>query len=105
MATEHTSYGPGEKSPCPHHHGLCAYTGTEPDRCPTCHMSWERIDRCDHCESREKHAASCGQQKAGARPHRAAAGAGAARTLRQVPPRLAPPFQCQPQVDTPLTAG
>jgi hypothetical protein len=29
--------GAGERSPCPHHNGLCAYDGTEPGRCPICH--------------------------------------------------------------------
>jgi hypothetical protein len=37
----------GEKSPCPHHRGLCAYSGTEPDRCPACHSAWSLIDAGD----------------------------------------------------------
>jgi hypothetical protein len=29
--------------PCPEHHGLCAYHGDEPDRCPWCHADWTHI--------------------------------------------------------------
>jgi hypothetical protein len=28
------------RSACPWHQGQCAYTGTEPDRCPVCHALW-----------------------------------------------------------------
>jgi hypothetical protein len=31
---------------CARHKGLCAYTGTEPDRCPVCHSTWERLKSC-----------------------------------------------------------
>lgn len=31
---------------CPYHHQLCAYTGTEPDRCRGCHSRWETILAC-----------------------------------------------------------
>ena len=31
------------KPPCPEHGRLCAYHGTEPDRCPWCHSTWGRI--------------------------------------------------------------
>lgn len=31
------------KPPCPEHQGLCAYHGTERDRCPWCHSTWDRI--------------------------------------------------------------
>jgi hypothetical protein len=34
----------GKKSPCPHHHGLCAYSGDEPDRCAPCHKRWDLIE-------------------------------------------------------------
>lgn len=34
---------------CPEHHGLCAYHGDEPDRCPWCHATWASIlRRIDH---------------------------------------------------------
>ncbi len=36
----HQHYAPGQRSTCPLHHGLCAYTGTEPDRCPLCHSTY-----------------------------------------------------------------
>jgi hypothetical protein len=37
--TPHLIVPPGKKSGClePEHHGLCAFDGTEPDRCPICH--------------------------------------------------------------------
>lgn len=28
---------------CDQHRGLCAFTGTEPDRCPWCHARWPVI--------------------------------------------------------------
>lgn len=34
-----------ERSSCPEHHGLCAFTGYEPDRCPWCHCLWDVIHR------------------------------------------------------------
>jgi hypothetical protein len=34
----------GQKSPCPHHYGLCAYSGDEPGTCPRCHVPWADIE-------------------------------------------------------------
>jgi len=34
------------KSACGRHHGLCAYTGSEDDRCPWCHTTGEAVERC-----------------------------------------------------------
>ena len=31
---------------CPYHHGLCAYDGTEEDRCAACHKLWAGIGAC-----------------------------------------------------------
>jgi hypothetical protein len=42
--TGHTVFGHGQKSPCPWHGGFCAYLGTEPDRCPHCHVPWALIE-------------------------------------------------------------
>ncbi len=44
---------------CPRHGGHCAYSPDDPDRCPFCHSTWEKIERC-HCPddgSRESHLA------------------------------------------------
>ena len=35
---------------CPWHHGQCAYTGDEPDRCPVCHALWEFHPEKEHAE-------------------------------------------------------
>jgi hypothetical protein len=43
MTTTHHVYRPGQRSSCPHH-SWCAYTGSEPDRCPRCHRAWALID-------------------------------------------------------------
>jgi hypothetical protein len=34
---------PTGQAGCARHNFLCAYTGSEPDRCPRCHASWESI--------------------------------------------------------------
>lgn len=46
-------------SGCDRHSRLCAYTGTEPDRCPLCHSAWAVILACPchGCRSRENHLA------------------------------------------------
>jgi hypothetical protein len=36
--SRHTAYAPGQTSDCPRH-SLCAYTGTEEDRCAACHST------------------------------------------------------------------
>jgi hypothetical protein len=41
---------------CPRHRGFCAYTGSEPDRCPRCHRSWSVVTGKDR-ETRERHTA------------------------------------------------
>jgi hypothetical protein len=48
------------KPDCPRHRQLCAYTGSEPDRCPVCHTTWARVESCgckDCGRSREHHLA------------------------------------------------
>ena len=40
----HLTLEPGQRSPCPYHSGMCAYSGHEPDRCPVCHVQWTRQD-------------------------------------------------------------
>ena len=36
-------YGMRMRAKCPEHGSLCAYTGTEADRCPFCHALWPYI--------------------------------------------------------------
>ena len=57
MASGHTVFEIGVRSPCPWHDGLCAYTGKETDRCPGCHSLWDNITscRCCRCGSHQKH--------------------------------------------------
>jgi hypothetical protein len=43
MTSAHTIFKHREISPCPWHQGQCAYTGSESDRCPLCHDTWEHI--------------------------------------------------------------
>jgi hypothetical protein len=50
---------PAGNDPCARHRDLCAYDGTEPDRCGWCHSTWTAIDACDcrMCRgTREEHA-------------------------------------------------
>jgi hypothetical protein len=48
-ADGHALYATGEDSVCLYH-GLCAYTGTEPDRCPECHSLIDEDGICAHTE-------------------------------------------------------
>ena len=54
--TGHTVFREGIRSPCQWHGGLCAYTGTEHDRCTGCHMLWAKIVscRCIDCRASRK---------------------------------------------------
>jgi hypothetical protein len=40
LPSHHALYKSGDRSVCPWHSGQCAYSGSEPDRCPVCHALW-----------------------------------------------------------------
>ncbi len=68
-AGRHTTYKAGESSRCPAH-SWCAYLGTEENRCPVCHLSYEKITTCscDRCRNsvdahHEQQAASTAKAK------------------------------------------
>jgi hypothetical protein len=43
IAVSATAIASESPQACERHKGQCAYTGTEPDRCPVCHRSWSVI--------------------------------------------------------------
>jgi hypothetical protein len=45
---------------CPQHKGTCAYTGTEPGRCPGCHSLLAKIAACPCRDCGPDHAGRCG---------------------------------------------
>lgn len=59
--TPHLLVPADKKSGCPEpaHHGLCAFDGTEPDRCPLCHRGLHE-GPCALKETSEFECAACG---------------------------------------------